>query len=516
MKVYSTLSGQKEEFLPQGDEVKMYVCGVTPYDESHIGHAMSYIIFDVIWCYLQFRGYKVKYVQNITDIDDKLINRAERLGVSVSELAKKFTDSYFEDMDALNINRADVYPRATEEVAKIIEVIQGLIEKGHAYAASGSVYFRVNSIPDYGKLSHRSLESMVSGGNVETGKEKENPMDFALWKAAKPGEPWWQSPWGKGRPGWHIECSAMSLKYLGDTLDIHGGGQDLVFPHHENEIAQSESFTGIKPFVKYWLHNGMVQFGEEKMSKSVGNLITIKEALGKYSADAIRIFVLGSHYRSPLTYSEEALEAAERGLERLRGAAHGEGKGEKVGEGIDFESYRQKFIEAMDDDFNTAQAIAAMFDLAREINRGDEGLEASKARETLEELVGVLGLTLKPRKESPLDTKALVEAFNSVLQEVERSIDSIKQTVGKVIEDKLQEAGLCINEAEQSIVSEIDKEVQELPSSFEKALNSLVEIRDDCRAARLYKLADYIRTKLDEAGIALEDTPKGTEWKRKR
>ncbi len=517
MKVYNTLSGQKEEFLPRGDEVKMYVCGITPYDDSHIGHAMSYIIFDVIQRYLQFKGYKVKYVQNITDIDDKLIGRADRLGISVSELAKKFTDSYFEDMDALNIGRADIYPRATEEISKIIEVIQGLIEKGHAYTAAGSVYFRVNSIPDYGKLSHRNLESMVATESAVGSDDKESPMDFALWKATKPGEPWWQSPWGRGRPGWHIECSAMSLKYLGDTLDIHGGGQDLVFPHHENEIAQSESFTGIKPFVKYWLHNGMVQLGEEKMSKSLGNLITVKEALGKYSADAIRIFILSSHYRSPLTYSEEALEAAERGAERLRQAAHGEGKSEKVGEGIDFEPYRQKFIEAMDDDFNAAQAVATTFDLAREINRGDdEGLEASEARETLKELAGVLGLTLKPRKESPLDTKALVEAFNSGLQEVERSIDSIKQTVGKGIEDKLQEAELCINEAEQSIVSEIDKEVQELPSSFEKALNSLVEIRQDLRAEKLWRQADIIRAKLDEAGIALEDTPKGTVWKRKR
>ncbi|NOQ18236.1 MAG: cysteine--tRNA ligase, partial [Dehalococcoidales bacterium] len=241
MKGFNTLSGTKEEFVPRGNEVKMYVCGVTPYDDSHIGHAMSYVIFDVIRRYLQFKGYKVKYVQNITDIDDKLIDRAGKLGSSVSELARRFTDSYFEDMDALNVGRVDIYPRATEEVDKIIEVIGGLIDKGYAYPAGGSVYFRVGSVPDYGKLSHRSLESMMAGGNVEFGKEKEHPLDFALWKAAKPGEPWWESPWGRGRPGWHIECSAMSLKYLGDTLDIHGGGQDLVFPHHENEIAQSES-----------------------------------------------------------------------------------------------------------------------------------------------------------------------------------------------------------------------------------------------------------------------------------
>jgi len=362
MKVFNSLSGQKEEFLPQGDEVKMYVCGITPYDEAHLGHAMSYIIFDVIRRYLQFRDYKVKYVQNITDIDDKIIDRANKLGISTRELAEKFTDSYFTDMDALNIGRADIYPRATEEIPKIIEVIQGLIDKGYAYPAQGSAYFRVRNVPDYGKLSHRNLESMRTGARIEAGEEKEDPMDFVLWKASKPGEPAWESPWGSGRPGWHIECSAMSLKYLGDTLDIHGGGQDLVFPHHENEIAQSESFTGVKPFVKYWLHNGMVQLGEEKMSKSLGNLITIKEALQKYSADAIRIFALSSHYRSPLTYSEEILEAAEGGVERLLRVISRDDSTGGVGEALDAEPYRKQFVEALDDDFNTAQALGILFD----------------------------------------------------------------------------------------------------------------------------------------------------------
>ncbi|MBA7629642.1 Cysteine--tRNA ligase [subsurface metagenome] len=500
MKVFNTLSGQKEEFLPQGDEVKMYVCGVTPYDECHIGHAMSYIVFDVIKRYLQSRGYKVRYVQNITDIDDKIIDRANKLGIPASELAGKFTDSYFEDMDALNIVRADIYPRATEEIPKIIEVIQGLIDKGHAYAAQGSVYFRVGSVPDYGKLSHRSLEAMLAEARIEAGGEKEHPMDFALWKAAKPGEPSWESPWGKGRPGWHIECSAMSLKYLGDMIDIHGGGQDLIFPHHENEIAQSEGFTGAKPFVKYWLHNGLLQLGADKMSKSIGNLITVKEALEKYSADALRIFVLGSHYRSPLTYSELALEAAESGADRLRQAVQVEGGERKAAEKVDIEPYRQRFIEAMDDDFNTPQAMAALFDLARDINRAsDQGYSVTREQQVLSELAGVLGLTLKPWEGAPLDAKALVEAINSSLREVERSIDSIKQTIHKIIEDKLQEVERHINE-----------------NNFDKALNSLVEIRDDLRAAKLYKLADYIRAKLDDADIALEDTAKGTVWRRKR
>jgi cysteinyl-tRNA synthetase len=324
MRIYNTLSGRKEEFAPGGDPIKMYVCGVTPYSECHIGHAMSYIIFDVIKRYLEFRGYRVRYVQNFTDVDDKIIARASQSGLSTQELAQKFIAQYFSDMDALNVKRADVYPRATEEIPEIIKVIAGLIEGGHAYSAGGDVYFRVSSFPQYGKLSHRSLSVMMTGDSCEEKSEKEHTIDFTLWKAAKPGEPQWESPWGPGRPGWHIECSAMSLEHLGETLDIHGGGQDLVFPHHENEIAQSEAFTGVSPFARYWMHNGLMQLGEEKMSKSLGNLITVKEALERYSADAIRLFVLSSHYRSPLTYTEDGLEAAERGVKRLRLAAHRE------------------------------------------------------------------------------------------------------------------------------------------------------------------------------------------------
>ncbi|MFH0768002.1 MAG: cysteine--tRNA ligase [Chloroflexota bacterium] len=455
MKVFNSLSGQKEEFLPQGEEVKMYVCGVTPYSDCHIGHAMSYVIFDVIRRYLRFRGYKVKYVQNVTDIDDKIINRANTLGISPKELAEKYTNGFFEDMAALNIGRADINPRATEEIPKILEIIKGLVDKGYAYPAGGSVYFRVRNVPDYGKLSHRTLESMEAGIRIEAGEEKEHPMDFVLWKATKPGEPSWESPWGPGRPGWHIECSAMSLKYLGNTLDIHGGGQDLIFPHHENEIAQSESFTGIKPFVKYWLHNGLLQLGEEKMSKSLGNLVTIKETLSKYSADALRIFILSSHYRGPLAYSEEALEAAEKGADRLRQVANAEGRTGKADEKIDVGSYRQRFIEAMDDDFNTAQAVAVLFDLARDINRfSDEGYTVIHGQQTLAELAGLLGLTLKPPEKQFTDAEPFIKL--------------------------------------------------------------LISTRERLRQAKQWQLADEIRTKLDEAGIALEDTPKGTIWKRKR
>ena len=485
MKVFSTLSGQKEEFLPQGDVVKMYVCGITPYDDCHIGHAMSYIIFDVIKRYLQFRGYKVKYVQNITDIDDKIIDRANQLGISTRELAEKFTDRYFADMDALNIGRADIYPRATEEMPKIIEIIQGLVDKGYAYPAQGSVYFRVRNVAGYGKLSHRSLESMMAGEGVLGGEEKEHPMDFALWKVSKPGEPSWESPWGQGRPGWHIECSAMSLKYLGDTLDIHGGGQDLVFPHHENEIAQSESFTG-KPFVKYWLHNGLVQLGEDKMSKSLGNLITINEALERYSADAIRIFVLSSHYRSPLTYSEEGLEAAERGADRLRQAVQGEGREEKAGEGVDAEPYRQRFIEAMDDDFNTAQAIATLFDLAREINRADEsGLETLEARGVLIKLASILGLPLKAQELPTIDIEPLRQLLISVNQ-------------WRLIAD----------------LNEIP--IDEIPDDVESLMELITSTRSGLRDKKLWEYADKIRDRLVELDITLEDTVKGTVWKRKQ
>ena len=490
MKVFNTLSGRKEDFQPQGNEAKMYVCGVTPYDDAHIGHAMSYIIFDVIRRYLQFRGYEVKYVQNITDIDDKIIDRANKRGISTQELAKKYTDSYFEDMDALNVGRADSYPRATEEIDKIIEVVKGLVDKGYAYPAEGSVYFRVRSTSDYGKLSHRNLESMMAGARIEAGEEKEHPMDFVLWKASKPREPSWESPWGPGRPGWHIECSAMSMRYLGKTIDIHGGGQDLIFPHHENEIAQSESFTGVKPFVKYWMHNGLLQFGEEKMSKSLGNLITVRDALAKYSADAIRIFVLSSHYRSPLTYSEESLEAAERGSERLRQAVHSESEeGKRESKKLDIEAYRQRFNEAMDDDFNTPQAIATLFDLAREINRlRDEGYSITQGQEQLRGLASVLGLPLKLLEKPLLDAKPLRDLLTSINEQLRAA--------------KLEEISIATD--------------QPLPTEAEPLLEILISTRDRLRQAKQWHLADKIRAGAAELGIDLEDTPKGTVWKRKR
>jgi len=512
MKIYNPISGQKEEFVPDGVEVKMYVCGVTPYNSCHIGHAMSYIIFDVVRRYLEFRGYKVRHVQNFTDIDDKIIARANALGIPAEELAERFIDEYFEDMDALNIKRASVYPRATDEIPDIIRMVQGLIEKGHAYELNGDVYFRVRSTDSYGKLSHRNLDDMSAGARVEVDEAKEYPLDFALWKAAKRGEPSWESPWGGGRPGWHIECSVMSLKYLGHTLDIHGGGQDLIFPHHENEMAQAEAFTGIVPFVKYWMHNGLLQLGQDKMSKSLGNLITVRELLQKFSADAFRLFVLSSYYRSPLSYSDEGLAAMEKGADRLRRAAsiadesRVKGRESRVGGGglqtpdsrlqtVDAESYRQRFVEAMDDDFNTAQAVATLFDLAREINRAREearvksqesrvgggGLQTpdfrlqtvSEAQRTFRELADVLGLTLE--EEVHLDASPYIELAR---------------------EYELSPAG------------------KDQPASY--YIDRLIEQRDEFRRARDWLNADKIRDSLARMGTMLEDTPQGTKWRQGR
>jgi cysteinyl-tRNA synthetase len=460
MRIYNTMSGQKEDFQPIGDPVKMYVCGVTPYDQSHVGHAMSYVVFDTIRRYLEYRGYRLKYVQNFTDIDDKLIARAQRLGVTVKELAEKHSAEFLADMTKLNVRPADVYVRATDTIDKIIEVTQGLIDKGYAYPSEGDVYFRVTKDPGYGKLSHRNLDDMQAGARIEVGEKKEHPMDFALWKATKPGEPGWASPWGEGRPGWHIECSAMILEHLGDAIDIHGGGHDLIFPHHENEIAQSECFTGKEPFVKYWVHNGLLQLGSEKMSKSLGNLVTIKDALAAHSADALRMFILASLYRGPLTYTEEGLAAADKGMERLRAAVRGQvdATGPATGALADADkSAREKFLAAMDDDFNTSSALAALFDLVREINRAREASAEPAAlapvQATLRELAGVLGLTLAEAAET--------------------------------------EGAL----AAQPFV------------------DLLVEVRRDLRAAKQWALADKVRDGLTKLGVTLEDRPGGTGWK---
>ena len=454
MQVFNTLTGRKEEFRPRGDTVTMYLCGVTVYDESHIGHAMAYVVFDVIKRYLEFRGYRVKHVQNFTDIDDKIIERANHLGIPPLELADKYIARYFADMAALNIKPADVYPRATQEIPKVIEVIEGLLARGHAYEAQGSVYYRVRSFPDYGRLSRRSLEDMISQGSSYE-ESKEYPLDFVLWKASKPGEPFWESPWGKGRPGWHMECSAMALKHLGQSIDIHGGGQDLVFPHHENEIAQSEGFTGQAPFARYWLHSGLLQLDKAKMSKSTGNLVSIRDVLNRFNSDAVRLFVLGSHYRSPLTYSEQALEATDRGAEGLRRALVHRTDSRDGAAVLDAVQFEHRFVAAMDDDFSTAQAIAVLFELTKEINRGaEQDMNVTGAQQTLLKLAGVLGLTLQEKEQVAHDAQAFIDL--------------------------------------------------------------LVSIRAELRQNQQWELADRVRTGLADAGVTLEDTPQGTSWTYKR
>ena len=451
----NTLTRQLEEFEPQGGIVTMYVCGITPYDESHIGHAMSYIVFDVLKRYLQWRGHSVKHVQNFTDIDDRIIERANRLKISTDELVERFIGLYMDDMRDLNVLPADVYPHATREVPEMIDIIRGLIENGYAYEATSpqsewsDVYYRVSAKQDYGKLSHRTQESLLAGARVETGEHKENPADFALWKGAKAGEPSWDSPWGKGRPGWHIECSAMSLKYLGERIDIHGGGEDLIFPHHENEIAQTEAFTGATPFVRYWLHNAWVKMGEEKMSKSLGNFITIRDGLKRVGGDGLRLWVLTSHYRKPLTFSEDTLDAARAGADRLRTAARATGAG--TDGAIDPQAFRDRFMAAMDDDLNTPQALAVLFDLAKEVNRArDEGRGIAAPQGLLLELADVLGLRLE-QTEQAIEAAPFIEL--------------------------------------------------------------LVQIRTELRAAKQWQLADRVRDGLSALHVALEDGAQGTTWK---
>ena len=487
MQIYNTLTRSKEEFVPIGDPVKMYVCGITPYSASHVGHAMSYITFDVVRRYLEWRGYSVLHIQNFTDVDDKIIDRSATLGSSAKDLAESLIQDYFDEMDALNVTRAHIYPRATEEIPKILEMTKGLVENGTAYAVDGDVYYRISSYAEYGKLSHRTLEGMMSGARIEVDNRKEHPMDFALWKAAKPGEPSWESPWGPGRPGWHMECSAMSLRYLGEKFDIHGGGLDLIFPHHENEIAQTEAFTGISPSVRYWMHNGLLQLEDEKMSKSLGNLVTVKEALENHSADALRLFFLGSHYRSPLSFSERGLEAMERGAARLRGAAQQDGNSGSRGPAVSTHGYRERFIEAMDDDFGTAQAVAALYDLAREINRGaDSGCSVVEAVALLRELSGVLGLTLEKGGEPGVDTSGLGELVESITA-------------------RLETAG-------QSEVAAKLSEVSAGAGGADVVVGALIAARQKLRKSREFALADGIRDSLSERGIILKDSPSGTTW----
>ena len=462
LRIYNTLTRKKEDFQTlEPNVVKMYVCGVTVYNDAHVGHAMSALVFDIVRRYLEYRGYKVKHVMNFTDVDDKIINRANQLKEDPLKLAQRYIDDYAQNLKDLNILPATINPRATQTMNEIQSMVKGLIKKGYAYAASnGDVYFRVTKDSDYGKLSGRKLDDMQAGARIEVEEAKEHPMDFALWKAAKPGEPAWDSPWGKGRPGWHIECSAMNLKELGEQIDIHGGGNDLIFPHHENEIAQSESFTG-KQFARYWIHNGMLQLGGEKMSKSLGNIVSIKDFLSKRDADVMRMLVLTSSYRAPLIFNDETQDAAEKSLERLKSGlrpAQPNAKGIPPGSASELtsqaEATQQSFTGAMDDDFNTPLALASIHELVKAINTArDEGAtddQLKPAQLTLRELTGVMGLRLQEKKGS---------------------------------------------------------------SEQEAQVNALIAERNEARKQKQWALSDQIRDKLKSLGVTIEDSKEGTTWR---
>ncbi len=438
----------------------MYVCGPTVYAKAHVGHAMSALVFDIIRRYLEFRGYQVKHVMNYTDVDDKIIQRANDAGINPVELAEGYIQEFRHHLDDLNILQATINPRATEEMGQIIRMISGLVDKGFAYPVDGDVYFRVQQDPEYGKLSHRKIEDMQAGSRIDVDARKENPMDFAVWKAAKPGEPAWDSPWGQGRPGWHIECSAMNLEHLGEQIDIHGGGNDLIFPHHENEIAQSESFTG-KQFARYWIHNGMLQLSGEKMSKSLGNLVTIEEFLAKHEGDVLRMMILNSSYRSPLTFNDEVIAQAERALDRLRSALRPAQPSLNSQDGSlnaslesQTQTVRQGFLDSMDDDFNTAGALGHLFELVRAVNHARD---AGASQEVL------------------TPAQALLVELSAVL-------------------------GLRLERAAQAA------------SPAEPFIDLLLELRTELRSQKLWGLSDQIRDRLGELGVTIEDSKEGTGW----
>jgi cysteinyl-tRNA synthetase len=491
--IYNTLTRSKEELntLEPG-QVRMYVCGPTVYDRAHIGHAMSTMIFDVIRRYLEYRDLEVQHVMNYTDVDDKIINRARILSFEPLALAEKYIDEYDQHLEELNILEPTVKPRASIEIPAIIEMVEGLVERGFAYSIDGDVYFEVSRDESYGKLSGRRPEDMQAGARLEVDERKRDPADFALWKSAKPDEPSWDSPWGPGRPGWHIECSAMSFRHLGEEIDIHGGGNDLIFPHHENEIAQSESLTE-KPFARYWVHNGMMQLGGEAMSKSTGNVLSIEEFLEMHEADVLRILVLNSHYRSPLSFSNEIAEGAKRGLDRIKAALKpavpGDGKEADQAFGGLAEKASQDFVEAMDDDFNTPRALSAIYELVRGINQardaGASEQELGTAQDKLRELAGVLGLRL------------------TISQELEVKISELLELLIEV-RDALPEGELS-QAAHDAHLTEPDMQDSEL-------VELLLEMRNQFRETEQWDLADRIRNRLAEEGIVLEDGKQGTTW----
>jgi cysteinyl-tRNA synthetase len=465
IKIYNTLTRKKEDFVPiQDGKVLMYYCGPTVYNYIHIGNARPPIVFDTVRRYFEYRGFDVKYVSNFTDVDDKIIRVANELGESVPEVTERFIKAYREDVDAVGVRKADLHPRVTETMEDIIDFIKALIDKGYAYEAGGDVYFKTRKFNGYGKLSHQSIDELKAGARIEVGDKKEDPLDFVLWKAAKEGEIFWESPWGKGRPGWHIECSAMVKKYLGETIDIHGGGQDLAFPHHENEIAQSEALTERK-MANYWMHNGYININNEKMSKSLGNFILLRDILEIMDPQVFRFFILAVHYRHPINFNDELLASAQTSLERLKTSvvnlkhrlSHSVDLSEENEQWLEkLAAYQARFIEEMDDDFNTANAIAVLFDLSKDANVYLQGNNTSV--KVLEEFL------------------ALFKELSAVL--------------GLVLEEETTEL--------------LDEEVE-----------ALIENRNQARKEKNFALADQIRDQLKEQNIILEDTPQGVRWKRK-
>ncbi|GAA0684494.1 cysteine--tRNA ligase [Clostridium cadaveris] len=462
IKIYNTLTRKKEDFVPINDkEVKMYVCGPTVYNYFHIGNGRTFIVFDTIRKYLEYRGYDVKFIQNFTDIDDKMIKRANEENSTVKEVGDKYIEEYYKDADGLKLKRATVNPRATEYMDEIIEFVEALIEKGYAYEVDGDVYFSTKKFDEYGKLSGQNLDDLQAGARINVDERKNDPMDFAIWKAQKPGEPAWKSPWGMGRPGWHIECSCMSYKLLGETIDIHAGGSDLVFPHHENEIAQSECRTG-KPFAKYWMHSAFLNVNNQKMSKSLNNFFTAREVLEKYDAEVVRFLMLSAHYRTQLNFSSELLDSAKSSMERLYNAVFNlenllkEVKSENFTDSEKeyvktLDSYREKYIEKMDDDFNTADGISTIFDLVRDVNTN---INAESSKELVKYALGII------------------------------------RELGKPL-------GILENSTQNDLEAHVEK---------------LIEDRQNARKERNWALADKIRDDLKAQGIVLEDTPQGVRW----
>ncbi|MDL2281023.1 cysteine--tRNA ligase [Selenomonadales bacterium OttesenSCG-928-I06] len=486
LKVYNTLTGQKEEFIPlEPKKVKIYVCGVTPYNHPHIGNARPFITWDVIHRYLEYIGYDVEHIQNFTDIDDKIINTAKSENVTWDVIANRYIDEYFDVMDKLNVRRADIYPRVSEHIEDIIEMISTLIEKGFAYQSetNSDVFYSVESFDDYGKLSKRSLDDLQAGARIDIDENKKHPMDFALWKSAKPDEPAWDSPWGPGRPGWHIECSVMSKRFLGDSFDFHGGGSDLIFPHHENEIAQSEAATGKKPFVKYWLHNGFITLNAEKMSKSTGNFFQVKTVLETFTPETLRFFVLSSHYRSPLDFSDERLDEASKGLDRLKTAyknvlhlQDNASSSSNIGDAQDLltavETIEKEFLEAMDDDFNTSLAIGYLFTLAKEINIYHQKYIQNN-----------------------------IELNLDVLNRVVNFLEVATKILG-VMDDPLA-------------LEECNLRDEEACDLTQQLIELIIKLRQDAREQKNWAVADEIRDKLSDIGIVLEDSASGVSWKMK-